>query len=413
MHDLYFRVESVSHETPFQFRGSFLEVDVKRNDAPVLAFVVDEEGFLVWKHVEAMSTAESVHQRLKETVDFNEHVLDFVDGGFAFVFFSQKRHVLCFGKDRLGLASLLFSEAPLVIGSHDVETGEDHPPGFTVLTEDSKDVIALPKFSRALSQSEIATEEAIDNLTRLLCQNVKAGVPVLFSGGLDSTLIAGCLGIVGAKEVDLINFCVADNAPDRLSARESHADLTKSFPKTKFVLHEYTGNVDDMASKLLEIRGLVKPSAVTEMNLNIAMTLYSALSHVDHCLAHSGLGADELFCGYMRMKTESTAEAEVTEHVNRLWQRNGGRDDRVAMHLGKQCLFPFLSAEFITYSLKLPMSLLIRSDMPRGQGEKWILRQIALKLGLKSASQRPKQAMQFGSKVAKAKWRGSDVIPKS
>lgn len=412
MHKLFFRVALQEEPTAFKFRGKFLHVEKTLTDSSALNFVEDSDGFLIWKSVECGEMAKQVYESLKSCEHLNEGILDFVSGSFLFVLFDAKKGLLCLGKDRLGLSSLIFSQDPLAIGTHDID-GEEQPPGFTILHEDTKSEIALPKFSRTVSPSDIAVDVAIDELTRILCQSVRPGVPVLFSGGLDSTLIAGCLGLVGAKQVDLINFCMSDNAPDRVSARESLGDLKRIFPSTNFSLHEFTGDIDEMSSKLLEIRELLKPSAVTEMNLNIAMTLYSSLSHVDGATAHSGLGADELFCGYMRMKTEASAEAEITEHVNRLWLRNGGRDDRVAMHLGKQCLFPFLSREFIEYALTLPMHFLIRSDLPRGQGEKWILRQLAVKIGLTAASIRPKQAMQFGSKVAKAKWRGTDVIPQS
>ena len=50
--------------------------------------------------------------------------------------------------------------------------------------------------------------------------------------------------------------------------------------------------------------------------------------------------------------------------------------------------------------------------MPRGEGEKWILRQAAQSAGLSTASRLPKRAIQFGSKIAKLekkKEKGGDV----
>jgi asparagine synthetase B (glutamine-hydrolysing) len=310
------------------------------------------------------------------------------------------------------MSSLIWTRDPLVVASHNLD-GAEHPPGFTVMSAQSVIDVPFASYEKSQSNTSVTVDEAMDQILGLLIRNVAPQFPVMFSGGLDSTLMAASLALSGAPTVVLLNFVANEGAPDRAAARASFAELRAAFPDTVFQLREFTGDVREMALKLDEIRELLTPMNVTEMNLNIAMTLYCALDKSETFAAHSGLGADELFCGYLRMRSDQTVNEEVSEHIRRLWLRNGGRDDRVCLHIGKQCVCPYLAPDFIEYALALPSSMLIRPDLPRGQGEKWILRQIALKYGLRSAAQRPKQAMQFGSKVAKANWRGTEKFPES
>jgi asparagine synthetase B (glutamine-hydrolysing) len=411
-HAAFFRVEQTVSVTPFPFRGQYLHPTTVIPDSPVLVFVTDDRGFLVWKSLGNRDNAHQIFDHLLADPSLSIQSFEFATESFAFVFYDTSRQVLAFGKDRLGLSSLVWTETPITLASHDLD-GEEHPPGLTVLGPDSRSDFAYPKFERGAVNDSVTVDEAIDHLTAILVRNVCPDHPVMFSGGIDSTLMAACLGLSGAPRVVLINYCASEWAPDRAASRASVAELRTAFPNTEFELREFTGKEVQMATQLPEIRGLLKPLAVTEMNLNIAMTLHSALSKSESFAAHSGLGADELFCGYLRMRSDETTQEEVMEHMNRLWLRNGGRDDRVCLHLGKQCICPYLAPEFIDYALSLPTEMLIKPELPRGQGEKWILRQIARKYGLNSAANRPKQAMQFGSKVAKANWRGPDKIPQS
>jgi asparagine synthetase B (glutamine-hydrolysing) len=403
-HQCFFRVELSSTPSLHPFRDQFLTVSIQTNSTPILLSVSDSRGFLIWKSLSNRDKAENIYSLLLNTATLTFNTFSFVSEGFSFIFFDSQKQLLAFGKDRLGLSSLLWTEEPFIVSSHDLN-GQEHPPGFTLLTSSSLTTFPSPPYQKVIPEDSIEVEIAMARITEILIRNVIPGIPILFSGGVDSTLMAAFLALSGTPEVVLLNFCAVDTAPDRIASRTSFEELKLAFPNTQFELREWTGNITEMSMKLPEIRSLLIPVESTEMNLNIAMTLYCSLGKSDTFAAHSGLGADELFCGYMRMRSDANVEEEVNEHINRLWQRNGGRDDRVCLHLGKQCVCPYLASEFIDYALKLPKELLIKPELPRGQGEKWILRQIALKYGLRSAANRPKQAMQFGSKVAKAKWR--------
>ena len=62
---------------------------------------------------------------------------------------------------------------------------------------------------------------------------------------------------------------------------------------------------------------------------------------------------------------------------------------------------PYLDTSFIALMQLLPTSLLINPNAPSGVGDKIILRQVAAKIGLSAASERPKRAIQFGCRIAK------------
>lgn len=414
-HKLYFRVELNSTESIYSFRGQYLNVLFNNTNNPYLTFISDNNGFIIWKSFD--QRAKELYQLLLSSNQINSDTFNFTHLGFTLIFFDRQKQILIFGKDRLGISSLTFTKNPLVIASHELFNSSEHSPGITILSNDEENnqEISFPLYIRneSIINHTITVNDAIDGMINCLRRNVNINLPVSFSGGLDSTVISGILGLSGAESVKLINFCATENAPDRLSARQSFEELKISFPNTKYELLELTGNEASMFSELDLIKSLLIPCDVTEMNLNIAMTLKSSLQQIDSFAVHSGLGADELLCGYMRMKKDDNANDEIAEHMNRLWTRNGGRDDRVAMDSGKLLLCPFLSDEFINFALSLPVSLLIKPELPRGEGEKWILRQVALKLGLHSAAKRPKQAMQFGSRVAKTNWRGTEKIPQS
>ncbi|BAM38898.1 uncharacterized protein TOT_010000365 [Theileria orientalis strain Shintoku] len=154
-----------------------------------------------------------------------------------------------------------------------------------------------------------------------------------------------------------------------------------------------------------------------------------------------GTGADELFGGYGRhvsakMFNEKTSfSSEINKDILRLWKRNLGRDDRVLNHRNIKALYPFLSANVLECLGELPLSpavivdyldppewfrqlgiyghidssVLLNSEFISSPGSrsvslyvnKWILREICHKLGLRHCCNFKKRAIQFGTRSAK------------
>ncbi len=88
--------------------------------------------------------------------------------------------------------------------------------------------------------------------------------------------------------------------------------------------------------------------------------------------------------------------------MSRISERNLGRDDRIISDHGKESRLPFLDEDLISFLNELEIKYKCDMTLPRGQGEKYLLRRLAAnKLGLNYSSKLEKRAIQFGSRVAK------------
>lgn len=65
------------------------------------------------------------------------------------------------------------------------------------------------------------------------------------------------------------------------------------------------------------------------------------------------------------------------------------------------CRFPYLDEDVVSYLNALPVWEKADLSLPRGVGEKLLLRLTAKQLGLGRSAVLPKRAMQFGSRIAK------------
>lgn len=82
--------------------------------------------------------------------------------------------------------------------------------------------------------------------------------------------------------------------------------------------------------------------------------------------------------------------------------RNLGRDDRVIAGNSLECRFPFLDIDLVTTAINMiPIQHMADFDMPRGEGDKQLLRSLASDIGLEATSGFAKKAMQFGTGIAK------------
>lgn len=392
----------------WRFRDGYITLHHSTEENSHLHVNVDDNGFVIFWSV-TLSFGE-----VKEFVDQSiegDFVLPSFPNEHLLIVFNEPHQRFFYGKDRLGMFSLITTANHLTVASNGIE-GTEQQPGYSFFDAMNYSFFEYPPYQIARQTVDVPLDSILDTIQEVLVESM-VDAPILFSGGLDSTLLAAMSALNGFSPIRLINYAAVSDSPDRLSAHESLVDLQNAFPSTVFILEESTSDVDELIPLRGLLEGCVKPKQITEMDLNIAMVLYQGVKAAHSPTVITGLGADELFCGYIRMAKPNEADNEILEHLKRLWERNGGRDSRVAASLGTSLVFPFLTQRCIDMALSIPVEFIIKENLQRGEREKWILRRLAERLGLHKAAVRPKQAMQFGSRIAKVNWRGDTKIPQS
>ncbi|RYP77275.1 hypothetical protein DL769_003470 [Monosporascus sp. CRB-8-3] len=452
----------------------------------------------------------------RETYILN--VLRSIEGPFAFLYYDAAAKRIYYGRDRLGRRSLLcnqaddngsisFSSVASVPMSSWKEVAADGI--YSVRLDSAADAVgSLDVTTRIIRHDWVRSVEAdmvssigtfnttvpdlnmtldfdtpsVGLLRHWLSESLKlrilnvpeppgltAGVDiriaVLFSGGLDCTVIARLAHefLPPAQGIDLINVAfenprqvallakqlnpleggVYEACPDRITGRKAFAELKAACPGRRLRFIAVNVPFDEAMSHKSKVVSLIYPHN-TEMDLSIAIAFYFAArgmgeSYVDASewspspakvmtparVLLSGLGADELFGGYARHEVAFRKEGyrglidELKLDVTRIGQRNLGRDDRVMAHWGKEVRFPYLDEQLVRCAISCPVwqkcDFQNQTHPATVDPAKRVLRLLADELGLPLAAREKKRAVQFGSRTAKmesatSKLRGTATI---
>ncbi|TFK76894.1 hypothetical protein BDN72DRAFT_884541 [Pluteus cervinus] len=442
-----------------------------------------------------------------------------IEGPYAFVYYHKSTGRLFYARDPLGRRSLLIHKPTAqnpVLYIASVSAGGNLGDGFEEVLTESVHTIDLREWANgenldvhlsSLPRCEIArfpfaqlsrvnatlppedyervesldqipssmvkvVDDLITELDRSVMLRVRdipltslqpgqARVAVLFSGGIDSTVITYLAHrhLPCSEPIDLLNVAFENprkmrletegnvNAlpkqkkkerlkkgptsevkqptymvPDRVSGLQELEELRRLCPDRTWNFVEVNVPYEESQALRQEVSTLMLPGR-TVMDMSLALALYFASRGIGqvrdspdghaspyHSRARvilNGLGSDELFGGYGRHRTAYTAggwEAVIKElqlEVDRLPSRNLGRDDRIIAAHGKETRHPFLSLSVLNYATSLSVHLKMDPRLELGMGDKLLLRLAVRKLGLVEASCRKKRAMQFGSHSAR------------
>ncbi len=333
------------------------------------------------------------------------------DGGFAFAWWREDSEEVVIARDILGIKPLWFvhhadgfafaserkmleamgfSHAillePRVSLRYDIKRDRlqfEYRPFFSIEPELNEDLSSL--------KSQLLTLLR-DSIRRRIPTDEKFGV--LFSGGLDSTLIAHlCRG------ADFCCYTVAVEDPGMKTAEDVEF-ATQVAAELGFKLRVKHISVADMERYLRIVIPTIEDTDV--MKVSVALPLYAAceLAAKDGIkTVLYGLGTEELFAGYERHKRvpPESLNRECLSGLMCAYERDLYRDDTIARSCGVSLRAPFLSTGLVEFGLRIPATLKIANNV-----EKWILREIAREEGLNEVAGRKKRAIQYGSNTIKA-----------
>lgn len=313
----------------------------------------------------------------------------------------------------------------------------------------------------------------LDNSVMLRVRNIprrassekgRAQVAVLFSGGIDSTMLAflahrhvpldepidllnvafqnprkiqvqtdGNIGAIPKREKKrqlkaaetngVLKESTSYMVPDRVTGLQEVEEFKRTCPGRTWNFVEVDVPYEESQAARAAVEAIMFPGR-TVMDLSLAMALYFASKGVGRLrisaatddyqpytstarVLLNGLGSDELLGGYGRHRTAYATRGwqgvidELQLELDRIPTRNLGRDDRVISSHGKETRHPFLSLTVVSFLAGLPVHLKLDPRLELGLGDKMLLRLAARKVGLLEASMRKKKAMQFGSHSAR------------
>jgi len=242
-----------------------------------------------------------------------------------------------------------------------------------------------------LEKDKKSIKKKLKNLiTKAIEERSSKKFGILFSGGIDSSLIA----IISKKlKSNFICYSVGlEGSSDLVQAKE----VAKRF---RFKLKLRVVTLDELEKILKKVvRILKEPDAV---KAGVGCVFYKAfqLAKEDKIKeVFTGLGSEELFAGYQRhrdmfeSKGLEAVHKECFKGLKSMYKRDLIRDSLIAKDRKMILKLPLLDDNVIEYAMKIHPKHKITKNK-----SKIIIRDIAEEIGLKEFALRKKKAAQYGS----------------
>lgn len=219
---------------------------------------------------------------------------------------------------------------------------------------------------------------------------------LLFSGGLDSSVIAALLA--ETKKASFTTLVVGIDTARDITTAKAAAKLLKLPLSIRIITKA------EVKTKLTEILTVLR--CVDVLQVSLAIPLFFAASYAKDlglALLVNGQGADELFGGYARHEKfyvnsgSSAVTKEMQVDLEKMQKETFPLQQAVAQLHGLQIATPFLDVQVIDFAKTLPIRYKIHT-LEEGIIRKRLLRCLAKQLGLPlQITEAPKRAIQYGS----------------
>ncbi|MBI0583241.1 MAG: asparagine synthase C-terminal domain-containing protein [Methanomassiliicoccus sp.] len=221
----------------------------------------------------------------------------------------------------------------------------------------------------------------------------QGAVAIMFSGGLDSGLLAALARKHGAPRLVTVGL---EGSHDMRMSEEAAAFL--GLPWTALVM-----TPDEVIAACREVLRTVRVQS--PITLSFELPLQMIASRVEEEVLMSGQGADELFGGYSRYleMTSEEASARMADDMAKMLSEVLPLEDDLARRYGKTVDRPFLDPQVRKVAASIPAGEKIRGGVRKAP-----LRDVAASIGAELLASREKKAAQYGTgfmKVLKSRAR--------
>jgi asparagine synthase (glutamine-hydrolysing) len=205
---------------------------------------------------------------------------------------------------------------------------------------------------------------------------------VLFSGGLDSSIVAALL----AKHCPVTLYTVGTEESYDINAGREGAEAL-GLPWKAIIVREPV--LLDAVSHISHLAGTVNPIIIS-----FEIPLYFVSKHAREATLFGGQGADELFAGYARyvdMEDQQRSQQMDTD-MARLMNETLAHEKAIAGSFQKEVRYPYLHPKVMEMVRRMPMEEKMSGDV-----RKAVLREVARMMDLGELAERKKKAAQYGS----------------
>lgn len=354
--------------------------------------LADEHG------IAAANDAELLHTLLERE---GEAALGQLDGVYALAY--REDGGILLARDRLGVKPLWYATDPFAFASERQaleaagrEPRELHPRQLLRYDTESGTVERTQRGFFTLDEPrDTAVEDTVEQVAERLRRAVRRRIPdepvaLLFSGGLDSTVIARILQEEGAP----FTCYTAGVQPGNTDPPRDVEWAVDAAETMGLDLKTVETSLDEIETALPRLADWL--STTSPVKLGVALPFHIALDAADERVALSGLGAEQLYAGYARQQGD--INRDCLSGLRGIFHRDCYRDDVVSMRHGAELRLPFLDHALVEHSLGIPADHKVRDGR-----RKYVLRKAAERLGVpEDLAWRDKRAAQYGSNVDKA-----------
>lgn len=222
----------------------------------------------------------------------------------------------------------------------------------------------------------------MNTILKMISRNIPEGedIAISFSGGLDSSLLA-VLARMKGNRVRLYTLSLDQRARDLEYSRRFAKDMG-------FELIEVSGDLDGIFMKWLE--------RVDRVRAEVMAGIEIVVSKVKERYVMFGSGSEEIFAGYDRYYRVRELKDVLREEFQKVGEREIEYTKQVAIQYNKTALFPFYDRELFEYVMSNYSEEELLNDKVK---KKWVLREACRGILPEYILDRPKQALQYGSKI--------------